>query len=375
MTFIGNLGKIVNNAQNKEAANEFVVMTMKDNMVHNYFFSCDNFWDSRNCLSKVTIGFAKDNHEQINYWTNYDDIVYVYMGNQVSKDIKINQINYTIGKKENPFFVGRVYDIYEYSDQMLVQLHNIGERFKQKIPKEFREAYINNQNVRDTFQAICEFIGVKYICPPANIQQTGSQKPDGSVNDPSQKKKAETSTKEDIKSKSDSKEDGNSGTEQTTTNTQTIDNGYSQINFDANGAITFNGAVIEESMNSEEKLLQITDTTYDDFLKEGKDVIKDVKDFLNGEIFEEIHPFYLDYNAITIQPKSSTTTTPKKVDDDPNTPQDTKKSMKKTKAFKENLESASTASTTVQQRQLVNPVAISTATNVQSPANIQKSLK
>jgi len=208
---------------------------------------------------------------------------------------------------------------------MIIQVHNIGGRFKRKIPKEFREQYINNQNVRDAFQAICEFVGVYFICPPQNVQDNSSQTPDGNVNDPETQKNLEDNTKKEIQDKSQKNTQKNNNQENNTqnnnnqntnnenqninnenqNNAQQISNGYSQISFDANGIITFNGAAIEESPSSEKTLLEIDDKTYDDFLKEGKDIIEDVKKFLNGEIFEEIHGDYLDYNAVTIEPKSS----------------------------------------------------------------------
>ena len=107
-------------------------------------------------------------------------------------------------------------------------------------------------------------------------------------------------------------------------------------------------------------------------MKEGQDVIKDVKKFLNGEIFDETHPFYLDYNAITVQPKSTSSSTPKTTED-PNP--DTAKSMKKTKKSAEDLKTITDTKTAIQSRQLTNPVSNTMATNVKSPVNIQKSLK
>lgn len=327
-TFISGFGKIVNNSKNVEPANQFVVVSKKDNLVHNYFFYCDAYWDSRNCLAEIILKFPKQKHDKVKYWTEYDDLIYVYMGNDIAKTFKMNQANYKIKKKARPFFVGQIFDVYEKYDQIIVQVHNIGTRFKQKIPNEFRESYINNQNVRDAFQAICEFLGVYYICPPQNAQEDGAQTPDGSVNDPETQKNLENNTKQQIKNQSQNSQNGTdngdqsqSGTDETNNNQenqQQVANGYSQISFDANGLITFNGAEIEESPDSEKSLLQIDDKTYDNFLEEGKDIIKDVKKFLNGEIFEEIHPNYLDYNAITIEPKSAPSNPMNEINDSQN---------------------------------------------------------
>lgn len=230
-TFISNFGKIVNKSKYKEPANEFVVVTKKDNLVHNYFFYCDNFWDSDDCFAQITIGFAKDRHEDVKYWTNYqDELVYIYMGNDVSKKVVENNKYYDIKESQKPFFVGRVAKVTEGDTLMYVKVHNIGERFKMKIPDEFREKYINGQNVRDAFQAICEFLGVYYICPPNVAPKDGSQDPDGDKNNPQKKSQKENANVNQIKQQSQNKQknDTTSGSSKQIKNVQKASQDYQQ---------------------------------------------------------------------------------------------------------------------------------------------------
>jgi len=341
MTFISNIGSIINASKNKAPADQLIVVAKDDdNKVHNYFFACDNFWDSRSCYSQIVLGFPKENHEKISYWTNYQDgLIYVYMGTDFAKETVRNDVFYDIKQAHKPFFIGTVSNVSEETDQISVIVSNIGKRFKTQIPDEFRQKYINNQNVRDAFQAICEFLGVYYICPPNVAPENGNQDPDGDKNNPKSKTESEQDTAKQLSKQANDKnqnsndknnENENTNTEQENQNTvqNAVRQGYYQIAFDGNGAITFNNTAIESSFNSEESLLSMTDKTYDNFLKEGKEVLKDITKFLNGEAFDEIHPFYLDYNAITVEPKSSSTTNPEKLNSDP----DTAKSMKKTQA-------------------------------------------
>lgn len=350
----GKIGEIVNEVANKAPANEFVVVTKEDNLVHNYFHACETYWDSNDCLSRIKLKFPKAKEEETKYWINYKGDIWCYMGNNISLRNVTNIGEYNIEDIESPFFVGTVNMVKESYQEIEIPVNNIGERFKQAIPDQFRQQYINNQNVRDAFQAICEFLGVYYICPPKQENDSGVSDNNPNENDPNDTSKREQNTAKDIKNSAkktikDSKnqennnqdnnqdnsnnqnnnenQDNENNDENTDTNNTTNSNtqmpmqGYDQVNFDANGAITYNNVVIEESPDISETLINMEDTVYDRYVEDETEVFKDVTDFLNGKIFEEIHPNYMDYNAITIEPKASSSSSMSEIDSGQNSDQ------------------------------------------------------
>ena len=315
---IQNLGSA---AKTTVPSNEFVVITKADNLAHNYFHYCEVYWDIGDCLSQAIIRFSKSNHTNTNYWLKYEGDIWLYTGHDIHKDSKSNQEYYDLDVGEPPFFVGEVYDVQEYAYEFEVKIRSIGFRFKQSIPDDFRQAYINGQNVRDAFQAICEFLGVKYICPPQNVQLNANASLGGTENELEQTQQkeqalatqiAQKATKELDKTKTDNKsqtsdnatenQDNNADTESVQ---DTPQQGYNNVSFDANGAITYNDTVIEISPDTSQTLMSMTDDAFSAYAEDDTHVIDDVKDFLNNKVFEEIHPFYLDYGSVTIPPSST----------------------------------------------------------------------
>ena len=326
-TFIkGKIGEIINEIANTAPANEFVVVTKEDNLVHNYFYACEAYWDANDCLSRIKLKFPKARDEETKYWIGYQGEVWCYMGNNIKLRNVERFSEYNIEDLEHPFFVGTTGVIKEYHNEIEVPLNNIGERFKQAIPDKFRQEYINNQNVRDAFQAICEFLGVYYICPPKQENDSGVSDTNPNENDPNDKTQREGQTGQDIKNSAKKTIDqANQQNDDTSENSNAANQpamqGYDQVNFDANGAITYNNAVIEESPDMSEILPQMEDTVFDRYVDDDTEVFTDVTDFLNGKIFEEIHPNYMDYNAITIEPKASSSSSMSEVDSGQNSDQ------------------------------------------------------
>ena len=365
------IGEAVNEADsNKEGANNIIVMTKSDNLTHNYFHYFECWWDANNCLSGVILRMPKSETENTKYWINYRGEVCVYMGNNIAnsmqetknKDGTVNNNKYWDLKGMYPFFQGTISKIKEKPDEMEIHIDSIGKRFQAKIPKEFREAFIYNQNVRDAFQAICEFLGVYYICPPSTtetedeLEEEESAKTDGTENDVTdtlnkenkmaakaakavKKRQKRTKAKKSTSTSKNSKNNKNNSTnienigskngnennnenqeeeqEETTDNTEDEQesdlqvNGYADINFDANGSIVHGQTVIETSPDMAQTLLAITENpllhgNYD--YEENEYIIEDVGKLLRGEMFEELHNEVMNYDAITIEPKVAETT-------------------------------------------------------------------
>ena len=330
-----NLNENLSN-QDTNPSNQIVVHTEADNLVHNYFHSFNLYWDAGDPLSGVIIKLPKTDTENTKYWITYKGEVTIYLGNDINHVWKKQESNNAVNNTEYwglkgmlPIFRGETGIIKEYQKVLEIHIDSIGKRFKQKIPDEFRQAYINNQNVRDAFQAICEFLGIKYICPPGqpkeqdNEQTTDDPQGDGTENNVDDKTNQEQqlaqAASDTVKKAQDNQstdannntgDDQNQNTDsQTALNEDTqqseVQNGYSDISFDANGGIVHGSVAIETSPNMEETLLALEEHPLDKYLEDTTYVSTDVKKFLNGEMFDTVHNFVLNYDSITIEPKSS----------------------------------------------------------------------
>lgn len=350
---ISKIGEQVNNQDNKEAVNNIMVVSEVDNLVHNYFHYFEMSWDALDCLSTIILRLPKTDVNNTNYWISYTGDLSVYLGNNIKSEYKDKEKFYDKGDLI-PVFKGSVSRVKEHSNQISIQVTGIGKRFKQKIPQEFRESYIYNQNVRDAFQAICEFLGVKFICPPQTEESEDeeadeeSAKLDGTENDINQKvategsiaktattkakkknsnknkksKKKSSSKKKKSKKNNDDKKvktisdiDGSTQSDdqkkeeddELTDNEEieTPQNGYQDVAFDAAGNIVHGQKVIETSPDMAETLMAMEEHPFEKYLEDETGIVEDIKRFMNGEMFEELHNQVMDYNAITIQPKAA----------------------------------------------------------------------
>ena len=274
-----------------------------------------------------------------NYWATYTGQLTVYMGYNFTFD-HVNSTTHTTeqnaatsltkywdNSKIKPMFRGEVDKIKEHQHDITIYVKNIGGRFQQKIPEEFRQSYINNQNVRDAFQAICEFLGVQYICPPKTITDTGEEEQtdentgnDGTENNVGTQvsnanalanaaKKAANKVVQNSQNLSDANtdtenEEDSASLEEDVNN---IINGYNDVNFDANGFITHSSAIIETSPDMADTLTAMEEHPFEKYLDDETGIVEKVNNFLNGEMFEELHNNVMDYGSITIEPKSATT--------------------------------------------------------------------
>ena len=346
---LDDLAKAINQQDLKEPINNITVITAEDNLIHNYFTSMDVSWDASNCLSSAIIKAPKMNTENVNYWTTYTGQLTIYAGynftfdyvnsNSYSteKDAANSLIKYWDNSNITPFFKGEISRVKEKENDIVIYVDSIGRRFQQKIPDEFRQAFIYNQNVRDAFQAICEFLGVVYICPPKTAtdngeteEEDGEVTTDGTENNVGTQQNKEQQIKQIAQNKvnqansssspsssSDTSsntenQDSSTDTEDTSlTNNEEIDtpqNGYGDINFDANGAITHGSTVIETSPDMAETLIAMEENPLEKYLEDETGIIEKVQKFLDGEMFDELHNKVMDYGAITIEPKAASST-------------------------------------------------------------------
>lgn len=276
--------EILNNNDKKtiDEANNYIFIVTDDNLVHNFFNYFEVYFDCGDCLSNVILQLPKMEVESSKYWVNYRGDVLVYMDSKKNAKQTNKETYYDLNGLK-PFFKGKVSRVVETQETLDIYIDSIGRRFKQKIPDDFREQYIYNQNVRDAFQAICEFLGVKYICPPPIKDETQVN------NDVDQT----LQTEQDIANQKDKAKE------------RTIQNGYSNVNFDANGSIVCGETVIEESPDMAKILIKSEKDPISLYEEESRQILSDIKKILNGGMFDELHGDVLDYDAITVEPRSS----------------------------------------------------------------------
>ena len=328
----------VNKEDNEKPVNNIVVITAQDNLIHNYFTSIDISWDASNCLSTAIIKMPKLDVQNLSYWTTYTGQLTIYVGNDfvfdyVNANSNINEqdaanslVKYWDNSNIKPFFRGEISRVKEFENDVTIYVDSIGRRFQQKIPDDFRQSFINNQNVRDAFQAICEFLGVFYICPPKTVTDNGktsttdNQNPstNGTENDISMQQQAEQNMQQIAKNKvnqsstiGNNQNNNNSSIDNQNNNLTNneevpdIQNGYGDINFDANGAIVHGSTVIETSPDMAEILIAMEENPLEQYLEDETGIIEYVQKFLDGDMFDELHNRVMDYGAITVEPKST----------------------------------------------------------------------
>lgn len=345
-TSLDDIAKAVNQQESNDPINNITVITADDNLIHNYFTSMDISWDASNCLASAIIKMPKMNTENTNYWTTYTGQLTIYAGYNFTFDY-VNSNSYSTEQDAaqsltkywdnsdiKPFFRGEISRVKELEEEITIYVDSIGRRFQQKIPDEFRQSFIYNQNVRDAFQAICEFLGVAYICPPKTVTDDGEETTedgevttDGSENDVSSQQnkekqlqqtaqnKANQANSQSNTSSTDSSTTNENNQENTDENTELTDNteidtpqnGYGDINFDANGAITHGSTVIETSPDMAETLAAMDENPLEKYLEDETGIVEKVQKFLDGEMFDELHNRVMDYGAVTIEPKASST--------------------------------------------------------------------
>ena len=62
----------------------------------------------------------------------------------------------------NYSFIGKVSRFKQKGNKFVVYFEDLGWKFLQKVPKEFRDTYVAGQYLDDAFQAMCEFMGVDF---------------------------------------------------------------------------------------------------------------------------------------------------------------------------------------------------------------------
>ena len=168
--------------------NDISVITVDDNINHTY---CSKIrWDKDNFLpigtAQLTMPYSKDIEQ---YWVKYFGIVVIHanlnshpnsviasqlkipdtislnLKKYVDTEVDIEDKKRTLRFKNDEYnyaFIGKISRFKQVGKTFIIYLEDIGWKFLQKVPQEFRNSYIANQSLDDAFQAICEFMGVDF---------------------------------------------------------------------------------------------------------------------------------------------------------------------------------------------------------------------
>ena len=186
----------LSNFQGVQLETDIAIITLDDNISHTY---CSKIkWDKNNYTplgtAQLTMPYSK---EIESYWIKYSGAVLIHANlnsrqqsltqaamYNMPNTTSLNMQNYQKNQKEekkvdkkkdektnkihlqndyyNYSFIGKTARFKQVGKTFIVYLEDLGWKFIQKVPKEFRDSYISGQSLDDAFQAICEFMGVDF---------------------------------------------------------------------------------------------------------------------------------------------------------------------------------------------------------------------
>lgn len=173
-----NLTQTLDN-KNKKMQVKVQVVTLDDNLEHPYFSSIDLAKDNVSPVGVAKLMSVYDK-QILDYWTNYIGIVVLSFDMTETHHINTNDAPFfkqyglpqrLQNTKYNYSFICKVSKIKPKGKQIIIYLEDLGWKFLQKVPQEFRDAYIAGQPLDKAFQAICEFLGVEFAYSIEDLQE------------------------------------------------------------------------------------------------------------------------------------------------------------------------------------------------------------
>ena len=171
----------LNNFRGIQLESDIAVITLDDNLTHTYFSKLE--WEKDNSMpigiAKLTMPYDPQ-YEQ--YWSTYYGGVVIHANlndkpkwtqNEVAtmqqaptaeiKKDKTDDKKIRLQNDEyNYSFIGKVHRHKQVGKNVIIYLEDLGWKFLQKVPDDFRKTYIAGQTLDNAFQAICEFMGVEF---------------------------------------------------------------------------------------------------------------------------------------------------------------------------------------------------------------------
>ena len=346
----------LSNFQGVQLETDISVITLDDNISHTY---CSKIkWDKDNYSPLGTAQLIMPYSKEIEaYWIKYSGAVVIHANlnfrpqsltqatmYQMKDTLSLNMKNYQknqqqeeVTKKKdkktnkihlqndyyNYSFIGKTARFKQVGTTFIVYLEDLGWKFVQKVPKEFRDSYIAGQSLDDAFQAICEFMGVDFAYSIEDLSEYNfsadgySIEKDGQVIEdvPSILKewKAETEDEEEgneIQDESMGKSINQEGFE--SSGLQEYKNKQKQSNNQSSNSL--NAQVTNQTnnqANQDNKVEEQQQTPTEKIEKYQEEFDRKIKDLFIGNTFYDsnISDPILNYDWITIVPKAPVSTT------------------------------------------------------------------
>lgn len=150
------------------------IITLKDNLFHPYFSSISVAKDNLSPVGicKMEMPYMQ---EALDYWMKYDGAVVISFSveetntEEYLKTLQSN--NKTKNNEYNYSFIGKIHKVKHRGNKVTIYLEDIGWKFEQKVPNDFRKMYIAGRYLDDAFQAICEFLDVRFCYSIEHLHQ------------------------------------------------------------------------------------------------------------------------------------------------------------------------------------------------------------
>lgn len=334
------------------------IITLDDNISHTY---CSKIkWDKDNYSPLGTAQLIMPYSKEIEaYWIKYsgavvihanlnfrpqsltqatmykmEDILSLNMKNYQKNQQQEEEVTKKKDKKTNKIhlqndyynysFIGKTARFKQVGKTFIVYLEDLGWKFVQKVPKEFRDSYIAGQSLDDAFQAICEFMGVEFAYSIEDLSEYTfsadgySIEKDGQVieNVPSilkewkaekEEEEEDTETQDENMGKSINQEGFESSGLQEYKNKQKQSN--NQSSNQSNSAL--NAQATNQEDNQENKVEEQQQTPDEKIEQYQEEFDRKIKDLFIGNTFYDsnISDPILNYDWITIVPKAPSATT------------------------------------------------------------------
>lgn len=167
------------NSQSKNMQIDVRVITLDDNLFHPYFTSIDI---SKDNLSPIGIAKAITVYSPdiLNYWANYKGTVIMSFNMKEMKHLNTNSTEYAeahelpqrlTNNEYNYSLICKISKMKQKGKEIIIYFEDLGWKFLQKVPSEFRNSFIAGQSLDKAFQAICEFLGVQFAYSVEALQE------------------------------------------------------------------------------------------------------------------------------------------------------------------------------------------------------------
>lgn len=280
------------------------IITLKDNLTHPYFSSIDLSRDNSSPLGIAKFHAVYD-RQIMDYWTKYDDVVVISFNigdvdRENTNSLNFSELNGLNGRIQNDeynySFICKVSRLKQKGKEIIIFLEDLGWKFLQKVPNEFRQTYIANQYLDDAFQAMCEFLDVHFAYSIEDLHQFQFGADGYSITKDSQLiEEVQTILTTMVTDASD------------------VEDPLEDPIFENQGLLDLLGTNTEErTINEDYTLSENVDAELEKKIQEHqKDFDKKIQDLFIGNTYYDsdlTHPV-LDYGRITITPSSNNNST------------------------------------------------------------------